>query len=114
MLRAGLDRLGEFAGLVDRFGLGSRFLAAISVRRIYANLLRLAKDAGYPRAPSQTPYEYLLTLYHALPGSEADVQVITEAYVNAHYGQVPDTREDLQQIREAWERVRERGAHRPG
>jgi hypothetical protein len=27
---------------------------------------------------------------------------------------VPDTREELQQIREAWERVRERGAHRPG
>ena len=114
MLQAGLDRLGEFAGLVDRFGLGSRFLAAVSVRRIYANLLRLAKDAGYPRAPSQTPYEYLGTLYHALPGSEADVQVITEAYVNAHYGQVPDTREELQQIREAWERVRERGARPPG
>ena len=113
MLQAGLDRLGDLAGLVDRFGLGSRFLAAVSVRRIYANLLRLARDAGYPRAPSQTPYEYLGTLYQALPGSESDVQVITEAYVNAHYGQVPDTREELQQIREAWQRVRERGARRP-
>lgn len=113
MLQAGLDRLSEFAGLVDRFGLGSRFLAAVSVRRIYANLVRLARDAGYPRAPSQTPYEYLGTLNQALPGSEADVQAITEAYVNAHYGQVPDSREDLQRIRDAWERVRERGSHRP-
>jgi hypothetical protein len=110
MLQAGIDRLGELAGLADRFGLGSRFLAAVSVRRIYANLVRFARDAGYPRAPSQTPYEYLGTLNQALPGSEADVQVITEAYVNAHYGQVPDTREELQRIRDAWERVRQRGA----
>jgi hypothetical protein len=110
MLQAGIDRLGNLAGLVNRFGLGSRFLAAISVRRIYANLHRLAKDAGYPRSPSQTPYEYLDTLYRALPGSEADVRVITEAYVNAHYGQVPDTREELQRIRECWERVRDRTA----
>jgi hypothetical protein len=110
MLRSGIDRLSELAGLVDRFGLSSRLLAAVSVRRIYANLLRLARDAGYPRAASQTPYEYLSTLYQALPGSEGDVQVITEAYVNAHYGQVPDTREELQRIRDCWERVRGRGA----
>lgn len=114
MLQAGVDRLGDLAGLVDRFGIGSRFLAAISVRRIYANLLRLARDEGYPRSPSQTPYEYLETLYRALPGSEADVQVITEAYVNAHYGQVPDAREELQRIRECWERVRGRTARGQG
>src|SRR5690606_6058029 len=59
MLRGGLDRLGELADTASRFGLGSRFLAAISIRRIYTNLLRLAADAGYPRATSQTPYEYL-------------------------------------------------------
>jgi hypothetical protein len=106
MLRAGLERLGELAGLVDRFGLGSRFLAAVSIRRIYANLVRLAARAGYPRARSETPYEYLATLRRALPGSEAEVRIITEAYVNAHYGQVPDTREELERIRACWERVR--------
>ncbi|MGD8626432.1 MAG: DUF4129 domain-containing protein [Anaerolineae bacterium] len=110
MLRDGLDRLGELAGLVNRFGLGARFLAAVSIRRIYANVVRLASDAGYPRARSQTPYEYLPTLYRALPGSEADVQLITEAYVNAHYGQVPDSREELQRIRTCWEQIRARGA----
>jgi hypothetical protein len=108
MLQAGLDRLGDLTDLVDRFGLGARFLSAISIRRIYANLVRLATEAGYPRTHSQTPYEYLETLHQALPGSEADVAVITEAYVNAHYGQVPDSREDLQHIRDCWERVRGR------
>ncbi len=106
MLRAGLERLGELAGLVDRFGLGSRFLAAVSIRRIYANLVRLSTREGYPRARAETPYEYLVTLRRALPGSEAEVQIITEAYVNAHYGQVPDTREELERIRACWERIR--------
>jgi hypothetical protein len=107
-LEAGRDRWGEWAGLVDRFGLGARFLSAISIRRIYANLVRLAAEAGYPRAETQTPYEYLRTLYQALPGSDADVAAITEAYVNAHYGNVPDSREALQDIHDCWERVRAR------
>jgi hypothetical protein len=106
MLRAGLERLGELVGLVDRFGLGSRFLAAVSIRRVYANLVRLATQEGYPRARCETPYEYLATLRRALPGSEAEVQTITEAYVSAHYGQVPDTREELERIRACWQRVR--------
>lgn len=106
LLRSGRDRLGDLAGLVDRFGVGQRFLSAVSIRRIYANLLRLATRAGYPRTATQTPFEYLETLYEALPGSEADVQRITQAYVDAHYGRVPDTREELQRIRDCWERVR--------
>ncbi len=110
MLRSGRDRLGELGGLVARFGVGQRFLSAVSIRRIYANLVRLASRAGYPRAQTQTPYEYLETLYEALPGSEAEVRLITQAYVDAHYGQVPDSREALQRIRDCWERVRARGA----
>jgi hypothetical protein len=108
-LEDGLDRLGQLAGLVDRFGVGSRFLAALSVRRIYANLVRLATDAGYPRARSQTPYEYLRILRRALPGRQDEVLAITEAYVAAHYGQVPDTREELQRLRECWQRIRAEG-----
>lgn len=106
MLQDGMGWLGELAGLVGRLGLRSRFLAAISIRRIYANLVRLATEMGYPRSTAQTPYEYLIVLHQALPESETEVELITEAYVNAHYGQVPDTREELQRIRDSWERVR--------
>lgn len=112
MLRSSRDRLQQLAGLVDQFGLSARLLSAITIQRIYANLVRLATKAGYPRLQAQTPYEYLETLHEALPGSEADVAVITEAYVNAHYGQVPDDREALRQIRECWERVQARGVDR--
>jgi hypothetical protein len=113
MVQEGLDRLGKLAGLLSRLGPGSQFLAAVSIRRIYANLVRLATEAGYPRPRAQTPYEYLPMLHKALPGSIEEVAIITEAYVNAHYGQVPDTREELQHIRDCWDRVRTRDANKP-
>jgi hypothetical protein len=112
MIQSGRDRLGQLAGLVDRFGLGAQLLSAITIQRIYANLVRLATKAGYPRLQAQTPYEYLEALYEAFPAREDDVALITDAYVNAHYGQVPDSREELQSIRECWERVRVQGAER--
>jgi hypothetical protein len=113
MFQDGLDRLAELADLASRFGPSSRFLTAVSIRRIYTNLVRLATEGGYPRAEAQTPYEYLQTLYQALPGNKKDLDVITEAYVNAHYGQVPDTREELQRIRDCWERVRSQEIQKP-
>ncbi len=106
LLQAGRQRLGDMAGRV----LGIQFLSAISIRRIYANMVRLAAEQGYPRASAQTPYEYLVTLGQALPGSEADTTLITNAYVSAHYGKLPDTIEELRQIRDAWDRVRDRQA----
>jgi hypothetical protein len=112
MFHTGRDRLGELVGMVGQFGLGSRFLSAISIKRIYANLVRLATDAGYPRFESQTPNEYLETLHEVLPGSKEDLTLITGAYVEAHYGQVPDSFEELQRIRDAWERVRAEGIKR--
>ena len=108
LLQDGLQRLGELAGLMRRFGPGTRFLAAVSIRRIYGNMVLMATGAGYPREKTQTPYEYLETLHQAFPASEEDLTIITEAYVNAHYGEVPDSHEELRRIRECWERARSR------
>ncbi len=109
LLQSGRDRLGQLAGLVDVFGVGHRLLSAITIQRIYVNVVRLATSAGYPRLEAQTPYEYMETLHEAFPGQEADVELITEAYVSARYGLVPDSREELQRIRQSWERVRAQG-----
>jgi hypothetical protein len=100
----GLLRAGQLVGLADRIGL--RLLSALSIRRIYANLVRLAARNGYPRPASRTPFEYLALLYEAFPGLDDELQTITQAYVEAHYGQLPDSREELQHIRDAWHRVR--------
>jgi hypothetical protein len=105
-VRAGLDRLAELLRLAGQFGLGERFRAAASIRWIYANVLRLAAEAGHARQPSQTPYEFLPVLQMSFRGLDSELRAITEAYVRSHYGQVPDSPEALQHIRDCWERLR--------
>jgi hypothetical protein len=107
-LRGGWDRLRDMAGLVGQFGPGMRLYAAVSIRKIYANMARLAEREGYPRLPSQTPYEYLPALGLAFPNCRAEAAAITEAYVKVHYGQVPESAGELQRIRDNWQRIRER------
>ena len=107
-LRDGWDRLKDLAGLVGRFGPGMRLYAAVSIRKIYANMARLAERQGFPRQPAQTPYEYLPALGLAFPDWQVEATAITEAYVKVHYGEVPESIRDLQRIRECWQQIRER------
>jgi len=104
-IRAGLDRVGQWLNLAGEFGLGQRFRAAASIRWIYANLLRWAAGMGHPRREWQTPYEFLQALAPAFPDLASEMQAITEAYVRSHYGELPDTEEELQKIRSCWERI---------
>jgi len=84
----------------------SRWLAAMTIRRIYAQTAALGKECGAPRLACATPYEYLPTLTRLFPGVEPDLEIITGAYVRAHYGELPDTPERLGEVREAFRRVR--------
>jgi len=104
-LRAGWGRLKDLAGLVGQFGPGMRLYAAVSIRKIYANMARLAEREGFPRQPAQTPYEYLPVLGLAFPDCRVEATAITEAYVNVHYGEVPESVGELQRIREYWQKI---------
>ena len=104
-LRHGWDRLKDLAGLMGQFGPGVRLYAAVSIRKIYANMARLAERQGFPRQPAQTPYEYLPALGLAFPDCQAEAMAITEAYVKVHYGEAPESIGDLQLIRECWQRI---------
>ena len=84
-----------------------RRLVTRSIRRIYAALVALGAERGHPRPAARTPYEHLPELRRAFPGCEAQIAQITDAYIAAHYGQVPETRAALQGIRASWEHVRE-------
>jgi hypothetical protein len=83
-----------------------RWLAAVTIRRLYVRAGREAARRGFRREPAQTPYDFLPTMQRAFPTAERDAQTITDAYVAAHYGQVPDTRDALEALRAAWERMR--------
>jgi hypothetical protein len=100
-LRDGLRRtLEQLRNLGQRDTRGRR--SAASIRKMYASVVDLAEEAGYPRDRAETPYEHRANLYQAFPGGDdaaAAVDAITEAYVRVHYGEVPDTREEMEQLR---------------
>lgn len=77
----------------------------LSVRQIYIRLLKMAGTAGYPRAPQQTPVEYLRTLSMALPNLQGELSDITAAYVEARYGPMPASALAVQSANDAWRRA---------
>ena len=77
----------------------------LSVRQIYARLQWLAASAGYPRAPQQTPAEYLGVLAGAMPAISGDLGVITSAYMEARYGPLPATAPSVEAATTAWQRA---------
>lgn len=91
--------------LLERFGLFRQWRAAASVRRIYRLMCKEAGTAGYPRSESETPYEYLPTLFKVWPAHAAETRLITEAFVRIRYGEVPETGEELEIIRNAWRTI---------
>jgi hypothetical protein len=105
LLRQGRRRVDEAAAALARSRLG-RLFAALTIRRIYAHANGLAAERGYPRAPYQTPYEYLPALELAFPDNREDLVRITEAYVAVHYGEVLERPQDLATVEAAWASIR--------
>jgi hypothetical protein len=83
-----------------------RWLAALTIRRLYARAIREAGKRGFTRSQNQTPMEFLPRLSAAFPGAERETRQITDAYIAAHYGEVPDTLDALNTLRSAWQKMR--------
>ena len=100
--------LSDASGTQSRFGLDQlrRWLAAMTIRRLYARATHEATKRGHKRLASQTPYDFLAPMQTAFPTAEADARAITDAYVAAHYGEVPDSQAALDALKAAWERMR--------
>jgi hypothetical protein len=79
---------------------------AVSIIKIYQQMIQIGSEFGHPRDVSETPYEYLKTLFKLWPECKQEVQIITRAYVKVRYGEFPETREEFQAIKSAWERVK--------
>jgi len=78
-----------------------------SVRQIYRQLLRWAAAGGYPRHISQTPLEYCYTLAGLLPEAREDLDLVTQQYVRARYGALLSTGDELDELGQAWHRVKQ-------
>ncbi|MFQ5577078.1 MAG: DUF4129 domain-containing protein [Anaerolineae bacterium] len=105
LFNRGRRKLAEWAGLVRNFGLGRDLRAAATIRRIYAALGALAAQHGLERPPNRTPFEFLEPLGGRWPDLDGEFLVITRAYVNVHYGQLPEGAAGLEQVRRAWQTV---------
>ncbi len=105
LARAG-DALGGRATRTSGLAALRRWLATLTIRRLYARATHEAGRRGFRRAAAQTPYDFLPVLQRAFPAAESEARVITDAYVAAHYGEVPDTQEALEALKAAWERMR--------
>ncbi|MBX3014876.1 MAG: DUF4129 domain-containing protein [Caldilineaceae bacterium] len=92
-------RLRDLGKLLRRYGFGPGLLAAISVQNIYANVCRLAAKQGHPRAPAQSPDEYLSHLLTAFPTQNEAITRLTTAYMRVHYGDRAVDETELAQLR---------------
>jgi hypothetical protein len=79
-----------------------------TIRHIYASLVRLAASSGLSRQDAETPYEYLTRLRKVFPGSEDEIRLITQAYVQAHYGERSFSPQYVRRVRDAWFTIRTR------
>lgn len=93
-----LDELSQLRGKEEWSG-------TLSVRQIYAHLQSLASQSGYPRAPQQTPSEYLTVLSSAFPDFRSDLASITSAYIEARYSPFPISGHTVLVANNAWKRT---------
>lgn len=90
----------------------------------YLALVRRGAESGIARHPSQTPYEYAISLSAAMdkeaqntrpqatPG--VDIQAITENFVQAQYSRHDISLKQVDEVRGIWERLRKLLRRRPG
>jgi hypothetical protein len=102
---AGEEDLNLAERVLSRLGLWRRWRTAASIRSIYTSMCRAAAAVGYPRSAVATPYEYLTTLAEVWPANTADIRLITEAFIRVRYGQIPETQDEVDAIKAAWQHL---------
>ncbi len=82
-----------------------QLLAIARIRRIYHQFESLCARAGTPRSASTTPLEFARQCNEHFPEVRQDIHVITQAYVQVRYGEIPETPEAWHAVLEAWKNV---------
>ena len=80
--------------------------AALTIRRIYKQMVYFANEQGYGRDNNETPYEFLTRLHALWPAQKEQTKLITHAFVKIRYGELPESLEELNQIKQAWTQLK--------
>ncbi|MFC2019684.1 DUF4129 domain-containing protein [Chloroflexota bacterium] len=75
------------------------------MRALYRSLLNWAAIQGLPRAPSQTPSEYLGILCQKFPQEGSGLKLITGAYLDARYSRSPISDQEFEIAQRAWQQI---------
>jgi hypothetical protein len=85
-------------------------LGALSPRErilyYYLSILRRAGQQGFPRQQAQTPYEYTATLDPHLPQAQEEMDVLTQAFVEARYSPHTIAPDWAGRVHAHWEQVK--------
>jgi hypothetical protein len=76
------------------------------VRYFFLSTARRAAEAGQPRGPGQTPYEYQASLDEHFDGLEPDLAGLTSAFVRARYSPQPIESHDVDEVKPLWRRLK--------
>jgi hypothetical protein len=72
----------------------------------YLSILRRAAQQGYPRDESETPYEYDTKLGPNVSQAEAELDRLTEAFVEARYSTHKVDKKQEERVRADWRKIR--------
>jgi hypothetical protein len=72
----------------------------------YLAMIRRAGEQGLARRPSQTPAEYASHLEQAVPAVKEDIDVLTQAFIEARYSRQDIEKTKASLAKATWERIR--------
>ncbi len=104
--RAALQDAGLVTSRLPRFFRPGRLPPRELIRYFYLSAARRAADAGQPRTPVQTPYEFRESLDQRFPDLEPDLEGLTEAFVTARYSGQPVEEADAAAVKPLWQRIK--------
>lgn len=107
-VQARLEELAARFRRSSRLSRRQRARAALRIREIYAQLMETSADLGTPRPAAATPLEFLPALRSVFPDRGPDLETITRAYLRVRYGELPETRSEVEAVESAWGRVQAR------
>lgn len=84
-------------------------LAAARVRDLYRRLMHLCGQLKTPRPPAITPLEFVPSMENLFPDCIPELHRITNAYLQVRYGELPETRQEVQDVWNAWNRIKKSG-----
>ena len=76
------------------------------IRYFYLSTVKRAADKGVSRQQAETPLEFARDLKESWPEAEEDVDVLTDAFLEARYGRSPIDKEDVNPVKKRWRQVK--------